>query len=66
MSKNHDLIEIEVKLLKETEKAIFVEGDETMCWLPKSEVEFDPDWVGTASRHDIELPEWLATEKGLI
>lgn len=63
-----DPVELEVVVLRETEKAILVrteDGEE--AWVPKSQilaegttVSSDPDEVGTLS-----IPRWLAEEKGL-
>ena len=44
----------------ETPDAVMFEIDNLLVWLPKSKIEFDRD------DHTIELPEWLATEKGLV
>ena len=44
----------------ETDDAVMFEVDKLLVWLPKSKIEFDRD------EHTIELPEWLATEKGLV
>lgn len=73
MPKNHDIIAIKGKVIQETEKAyLFTDGSmlKTACgkpstvpkaqWLPKSQCEWDD--------HDkeMQLPEWLAIEKGLV
>jgi len=60
MSGRSDLIDIACELLHETDKAYLIseDGGETKIWVPKSMSEFD---------HGIlTLPEWLATEKGLL
>ena len=60
-----DLIDIEVGLHAETEKAIAVSdtGDsKDVVWLPKSQIEF----VKNKSTITVTLPEWLANKKGLI
>lgn len=65
MKKNHDIIEVSVLLKHETDAAILVSEDgEKGIWIPKSKCEFsDSDVHGFVT---IELPEWLALEKGLI
>lgn len=66
MKKNHDIIEIEVRLKHETEKAWLVESIDTgrSAWVAKSQGELD---MCTASPiKTLELPEWIAEEKGLI
>ena len=44
----------------ETDEAVMFEIDNLLVWLPKSQIEFDRD------EKTIELPEWLAVEKGLV
>lgn len=61
------LTDITVQLHQETQRAILVSDDgdlEKAVWLPKSQVEF----VEKAGSDVIEvtLPEWLATERGLV
>lgn len=58
MFKKHDILTIEGNVKIETEKAYLIETDKGEAWLPKSQVEVDED--------EIQLPEWLALEKGLI
>ncbi|HEX3747649.1 MAG TPA: hypothetical protein VHW09_27125 [Bryobacteraceae bacterium] len=60
MKKNHDIIEIAGELRHETEKAYqFFDGSKS-TWLPKSQAE----WC--ASEKVMQMPEWLAQERGLI
>lgn len=61
------LTDITVRLHQETERAILVSDDgdnDKAVWLPKSQVEF----VQKPGSDVIEvtLPEWLATERGLV
>lgn len=64
MSKNHDIIDLAVTILHRTDKAIMVENlDEEKVWLPLSQVESDNDGLGEA---EIQVPEWLASDRGLI
>lgn len=59
MIKKHDIIELEIFPLKETEKAVMVKNLKGKdVWLPKSQIEVDDD--------GIQLPEWLALDNGLI
>ncbi len=68
MKKNHNIIEITVLLKRQTNLAVLVQGDigekPKDVWLPKSQVEIEPldekDFV------KIQLPVWLAEDKGLI
>lgn len=63
-------IEIEVRVTRVTDKAILVDhGGKEEVWIAKSQIS---DWcdgpdsapgMGTTS---IFVPEWLATEKGLV
>lgn len=60
------LTEITVQLHQQTERAILVSDDgdvEKACWLPKSQIEFAEKAGGMI---EVTLPEWLATERGLV
>lgn len=59
-------VEIEGKVRRETDKAyLFDFGAKEPVWVPKSQIsdESDPDDNGIIS---IFIPEWLATEKGMV
>lgn len=57
--RNHDIIEIEAKLRRETDKAFLLYDGKKEVWVPRAQVEDNDD--GTFS-----MPEWLALDKGLI
>ena len=63
-----DVIDIDVHVHARTEKAVLVSDDgdkEGAVWLPLSQVEIEPH--ATAQRvYVLTLPEWFASEKGLI
>ncbi|PWE26688.1 hypothetical protein C4N9_20725 [Pararhodobacter marinus] len=61
-----NLTEIDVEVTHRTEKAVLVHtGDkEKSVWLPLSQVELHD--TGIPGIEAVVLPEWLATEKGLI
>lgn len=72
MSRNHDIITIDGQIHHETDNAyLFTNGDTEKdgrtlkkFWLPKSQCEWDPTenpFVG-----EMQMPEWLAEEKGLV
>lgn len=76
MSKS-DLIDIQVALHHETEKAVLVSEtgqDARAKWIPKSQVEVEPtgsfvQWQVGAKKYPLvklTLPEWLANNNGLI
>lgn len=61
MSGRSDLVDIEVIVRRETDRAWGVEDPDkegNLIWLPKSQCEIDD---GTLT-----CPEWLARDKGLI
>jgi hypothetical protein len=61
-----DLIDLSVQLHHETDKAILVSDDgdkDKAVWLPFSQIEIERCKGGIAT---VTLPEWLATEKGLV
>ncbi len=59
MKRNHDIVEIEAELRRETEKAYLLYDGSTEAWVPKAQVEDNSD--GTFS-----MPSWMATEKGFV
>jgi hypothetical protein len=59
MKRNHDIITIEATVRHETERAYLLENLKgEKVWVPKSQCEFE--------RGELQIPEWLAEEKGLI
>jgi len=55
------LVEVEFdELLENREKAILIKVGSKKYWLPKSQIDFR-EWSSI-----VEVPEWLAKEKGLI
>ena len=62
-----NIVDVEVQLLRETEKAVQVSPVGTSAeavWLPRSQIEIAPAETGTL--YVVTLPDWLAQEKGLI
>ena len=57
-----DLIDLELDILAETDKAVKVFDGKTDAWLPKSQVEIERKGKYGAI---VTLPAWLATDKGL-
>lgn len=54
----------DLEILHETDAAILVSiGEGQNIWLPKSKIDYDG---GVGDTIDVEMPEWLALEKGLI
>lgn len=67
-TKRNAEVELGVQVRAVTDKAILVSTDgSNSVWLPKSQI---TDWSGSEELDhrttSIFLPEWLATEKGLI
>lgn len=64
-----DLVEITVRLIRDNanDKAILVEIDkEEKVWLPRSEIEFELVGSQNSQMIRVQMPEWLAIEKGLV
>lgn len=59
-----NIIDLTVELRRETEKAVLVTDGGDAVWLPRSQIEIDLTDDGKA--HVVTLPEWLASEKGLL
>lgn len=68
MKKNHDLVDVDVTVKHETEKAYLVDfvgsfGSKEAAWVPKSQADVERK---TATRSVMTLPQWLAEEKGMV
>ena len=61
------LVDITVEKLHETDRAVLVTDStpESAVWLAKSLIEMEPN-AENAGLVDVTLPEWLATERGLV
>ena len=67
MGKNHDIVEVSAVLLHETEKAYLFDSGKIDAnrnaigiWVAKSQCEF------TEMDGCLQMPEWLAIEKGFV
>lgn len=63
------LIDLEMRLHVETANAILASDDgdrDKAVWLPKSQIEFEAKLVKGEHYATVTMPEWLATEKGLV
>ena len=59
-----DLVDIQLEILNETDKAVRVSDGEHICWLPKSQIEIERR--SKAGGAIVTMPEWLAIEKELV
>jgi hypothetical protein len=50
---------------KETQSAILIDSGDQECWLPKSLIDIDHLGEGSGSAI-VYVPEWLATDRGLV
>lgn len=57
------LVDVEVEILSETDKAWRVHDGDRAVWIPKSQAEID---IGPSGRGVLTLPEWMAVEKELV
>lgn len=65
MTYRSDLIELQLYFHMETEKAVmFSEDGKKTFFLPKSQIEYCE--TNKTNIYDVTIPEWLATEKGLV
>ena len=63
-SNDKSIIEIAGRTLRDTAAAIrFDHGAAIAVWLPKSQLE---DWPDVGEDGELLIPEWLASEKGMI
>ena len=59
-----DPVEIDVEVLRSTEKALKVTDGDTEEWIPKSQIYSDDELVNDGHSKNITLPFWLAEDKG--
>lgn len=58
-------IEMTADFVRETEKAILISDGDNKIWLPKSQIDYELDeFKGVV--YLIDVPEWLAVDKGLV
>jgi hypothetical protein len=62
---SNEYVEIECKGLRETTAAIKIYTGRGTCWIPKSQLREQVTALLPADI-TIEVPEWLAVEKGLV
>lgn len=60
------MIDITVKIEKETPRAYLVSDGAVKEWIPKSQIECTQTLINEGDTVTIEIPEWLAEEKGFI
>jgi hypothetical protein len=61
-----DLVEVEIVLHRETDKAYLVSTDgkrDKAVWIPKSQCQ---QVDGEGQHRTMEMPEWLAIDRGLV
>jgi len=59
----YDLVDIDVEILHETDRALKATDGSREVWLPKSQLH---NWEPGSQCQTITLPEWLAQDKGLV
>lgn len=65
--KNHDIIELDCYVRHETNSAFLVEtGVGMKAWVPKSRVEVERRSGSLGECDNMQIPEWMAIEKGLV
>jgi hypothetical protein len=62
------MIEVVLDIIRETADAFLVSDGDREVWLPKSQIGNADDLEGRSPVENVTLvlPEWLATEKGLM
>jgi hypothetical protein len=59
-----EMVEIDVEVIAKTDAAILITDGDMETWIPLSQI-FDPEDYEEDNSYTIEIPEWLAIEKGL-
>ena len=64
-STDKNYIELELQQVAETPKALLMSDGTTEAWIPKSQLEDEPELLSTGLTQVV-IPEWLAEVKGFI
>lgn len=64
--KYHDLADVCVTLIRQTDRAVLVStgNAKEAVWLPLAQIELAAD--GNGQTYTLTCPQWLAEEKGLV
>ena len=57
---------VEVEVRQKTDKAVLVHDGNNQAWIPLSQIEDSNGELEVGNKLELLLPEWLATEKGLV
>jgi hypothetical protein len=60
-----ETVELSLEVVRIVERSVLVSDGDVTEWLPLSQVEFDED-TPEGETIVFTIPEWLATEKGLV
>ena len=63
---NEEFCYVEVEIRLKTDHAILVHDGKREAWLPLSQIEDADDVLEPGHHVELLIPEWLATEKGLV
>jgi hypothetical protein len=61
-----EMIEVAVEILEERDEAWLVSDGTDEVWIPKSQIEDSKDELVEGIHTTIEIPVWLAEDRGLI
>lgn len=61
-----NLVDLEVLVMVETDKAYLLNDGDKEAWFPKSQVELDRKGRSADDFATATMPDWLATEKGFV
>ena len=72
MDYKNDILDLRMRVVRETPHAILVcedcQDSSKAVWLPLSQIEYEPATACCVAhrRVDVQIPGWLAEEKGLV
>lgn len=61
-----DMIQLELRIIALTPAAYLVNDGDVEAWIPISQIEVEEGDIEIGSNYWIDVPEWLALEKGFI
>jgi hypothetical protein len=66
MSRKDQVVELDLEILSETDKALRVSDGDEFCWVAKSLIKNYEEVWEVGNTLEMQIPEWLAEQLNLI
>lgn len=58
-----DMVDLDLEVVRESDDGVLVSDGDTEVWLPKREIIYDDT---THDAQTMQVPQWLAEDRGLV